>query len=63
MGEVENGKVGREARDAVGAQRPTTGENRVQAAMRQYLGAIAFHSRDKDQGKRRKPDVGPRGKG
>lgn len=63
MGDVENNKVGREARDAVGAQRPRTGENRVQAAMRQYLGAIAFRSRDKDQGESKKPDVGPRAKG
>ena len=63
MGDIENEKAGREARDAVGAQRPTTGENRVQAGMRRYLGAIASRSRDKDRGEREKPDVEPRAKG
>ena len=63
MGDIENEKAGREARDAVGAQRPTTGENRVQAGMRRYLGAIASHSRDKYRGEREKPDVEPRAKG
>jgi hypothetical protein len=63
MGDIENEKVGREARDAVGAQRPTTGENRVQAGIRRYLGAIASHSRDKDRGESQKPDVEPRAKG
>ena len=59
MGDIQNERAGREARDAVGAQRPDTGENRVQAAMRRYLGAVLSHSRDKDH-KSEKPDVKPR---
>lgn len=67
MGDIESERAGREARDAVGAQRPTTGENRVQAAMRRYLGAVSFRSRDEEQDKDRakgeKPDDKPRPKG
>ena len=63
MGDFSNEKIGREARDAVGAQRPSTCENRVQWAMRRYLGAIAFRSRDKDHGESEKPDDKPRPKG
>lgn len=50
MGDIDKGRIEREARDAVGAHRPTTGENRVQAAMRRYLGAVAFRSQEKGRG-------------
>jgi hypothetical protein len=42
MGDVNSERARREARETVGNQRPTTGENRVQAAMRRYLGAEIF---------------------
>lgn len=48
MGNIDKERMGREARDTVGAQRPAMGENRVQSAMRRYLGAVAFRSQDKD---------------
>jgi hypothetical protein len=63
MGDISDEQIGREARDAVGAQRPTTGENRVQAAMRRYLGAVASRTRDKEPGENEKPDDKPRPKG
>ena len=63
MGDISNKRIGREARDAVGARRPTTGENRVQAAMRRYLGAVASRARDKEPGENEKPDDKPRPKG
>lgn len=50
MGDIDKAKMGREAREAVGNQRPTMGENDAQAALRRYLGAVIFRSRDKDQG-------------
>jgi hypothetical protein len=62
MGDISNEKTGRKARDLVGAQLPTTGENRVQWAMRRYLGAVAFRWRDKVQGEGEKPDDKPRPK-
>ncbi|HEY7719880.1 MAG TPA: hypothetical protein VH915_14050 [Pedococcus sp.] len=43
MGEVEKEKARREAVEHVAGVPPTEGENRVQAAMRRYLGAQAFH--------------------
>lgn len=58
MGDIEDKRIKREALDAVGAQRPTTGENRAQLAMRRYLGAVAFRSRDKDAGQGK--DLGKR---
>ncbi len=42
MGDVNSERARREARETVGSQRPSTGENRVQAAMRRYLGAEIF---------------------
>ena len=63
MGDISDEQIGREARDSVGAQRPTTGENRVQAAMRRYLGAVASRTRDKEPGENEKPDDKPRPKG
>jgi hypothetical protein len=51
MGDIEKAKMGREARDTVGNQRPTTGENDAQAALRRYLGAVIFRSRDKHKGR------------
>jgi len=62
MGELSNERIEREARDAVGAHRPTTGENRVQAAMRRYLGAVAFRARGKEPGENEKPGDKPRPK-
>jgi len=56
MGDIDKARMAREARDTVGAQRPTSGENRVQAAMRRYLGAAAFGSQDKDTDEGKKPD-------
>lgn len=61
MGDIQNEQAGREARDAVGAQRPDAGENRVQAAMRRYLGAVLSHSHKRDH--EEKPDVEPRANG
>jgi hypothetical protein len=61
MGDIDKGRMGREARDTVGAQRPTAGENRVQAAMRHYLSAVAFRSQDKDTDESKKRD-NPRSK-
>ena len=61
MADIQNEQAGREARDAVGAQRPDTGENRAQAAMRRYLGAVISHSQNRDHDE--KPDVEPRAKG
>ena len=55
MGDIQNEQVGREARAAVGAQRPDTGENRTQAAMRRYLGEVLPHHRTRHA--REKPDV------
>jgi hypothetical protein len=63
MGDISDEQIGREARDSVGAQRPTTGENRVLAAMRRYLGAVASRTRDKEPGENEKPDDKPRPKG
>jgi hypothetical protein len=65
MGDISDEQIGREARDAVSARRPTTGENRVQAAMRRYLGAVASRTRDKEPGENEneKPDDKPRPKG
>jgi len=63
MGDLSNERIGREARDAVGAQRPTTGENRVQAAMHRYLGAVASRARDKKPGENEKPGDKPPPKG
>jgi hypothetical protein len=65
MGDISDEQIGREARDSVGAQRPTTGENRVLAAMRRYLGAVASRTRDKEPGENEneKPDGKPRPKG
>lgn len=63
MGDLSNERIEREARDAVGAQRPTTGENRVQAAMRRYLGAVASRARDKKPGENEKPGDKPPPKG
>jgi hypothetical protein len=63
MGDTSDEQIGREARDAVGARRPTTGENRVLAAMRRYLGAVASRTRDKEPGENEKPDDKPRPKG
>lgn len=51
MGDIDKAKMGREARETVGNQRPTMGENDAQAALRRYLGAVIFRSRDKDQGR------------
>jgi hypothetical protein len=51
MGDIENAKMGREARETVGNQRPTLGESDAQAALRRYLSAVFFRSRDKDQGR------------
>lgn len=42
MGDVNSERARREAVETVGNQRPSTGENRVQAAMRRYLGAEIF---------------------
>ena len=42
MGDVNSERARREAAETVGNQRPSTGENRVQAAMRRYLGAEIF---------------------
>jgi hypothetical protein len=63
MGDIGNEQIGREARAAVGAHRPTIGENRVQAAMRRYLGAVAFRTHGKEPGGHEKPDDKPRPKG
>ena len=65
MGDISDEQIGREARDSVGAQRPTTDENRVLAAMRRYLGAVASRTRDKEPGENEneKPDGKPRPKG
>jgi len=65
MGDISDEQIGREARDAVGARRPTSGENRVLAAMRRYLGAVASRTRDKEPGENEneKPDDKPRPKG
>jgi hypothetical protein len=65
MGDISDEQIGREARDAVSARRPTSGENRVQAAMRRYLGAVASRTRDKEPGENEneKPDDKPRPKG
>jgi hypothetical protein len=63
MGDLSNERIEREARDAVGAQRPTTGENRVQAAMRRYLGAVASAARGKEPGENEKPGDKPPPKG
>lgn len=62
MGAIDKERMGREARDAVGSERPTTGENRVQSAMRRYLGAVAFRSQDKDDDESEKHDK-PRPRG
>jgi hypothetical protein len=43
MGDVNSERARREAAEHVGNTRPTEGENRVQAAMRRYLGASYFH--------------------
>lgn len=51
MGDISNKAMGRKAQDEVGAWAPMNGENRVQAAMRHYLGACASRARD------RKPPV------
>lgn len=59
MGDIDNERIGREARDAVGTRRLTTGENPVQLAMRRYLGAVAFRSRDKGHGESEKPEGKP----
>jgi hypothetical protein len=56
MGDIDKERMGREARNAVGAQPPISGENRVQAAMRRYLGAVAFRSQDKDTEESEKRD-------
>lgn len=61
MGDIDKERMGREARDAVGSQRSTTGENRVQAAMRRYLGAVAFRSQDKDDESEKRDKPRPRG--
>jgi hypothetical protein len=65
MGDISDEQIGREARDAVSARRPTSGENRVQAAMRCCLGAVASRTRDKEPGENEneKPDDKPRPKG
>ena len=42
MGDVNSERARHEAVETVGNQRPSTGENRVQAAMRRYLGAEIF---------------------
>ena len=60
MGDIGSERIGREALDAVGARRPTTGENSVQSAMRRYLGAVAFRSRDSDRRDSEKRDGKPR---
>ena len=62
MGDLENEKMGCEARDAVGAERPAVGENRVQSAMRRYLEAAAFRSRGNNQDTGEKPDIEVRSK-
>lgn len=62
MGDMESSKIAREARDAVGNQRPSTGESSVQAAMRRYLGAIAFRSREKREGDSPEAGAKPRPK-
>lgn len=58
MADISNEKMGREARATVGARRPTTGENRVQHAMRLYLGAAAVQEQDttKSDGEKRDDD-------
>lgn len=43
MSDVNKEKARREAVENVGNRPPTEGENRVQAAMRRYLGAEVFH--------------------
>lgn len=63
MGDIDNERIGQEARDAVGTRRPTTGESPVQQAMRRYLGAVAFRSRDKTQGESEKPEGRPQREG
>ena len=63
MGDISDEQIGREARDSVGAQRPTTGENRVLAAMRRYLGAVASRARGKEPGENDKPGDKPPPKG
>lgn len=63
MGDISDKRIGREARDEVGAQPPTTGENRVQAAMRRYLSAVASRGRDKEPGETGKLKKKPRPKG
>lgn len=60
MGDIGNERIGREALDAIGARRPTTGENSVQSAMRRYLGAVAFRSRDSERRESEEPDDKPR---
>ncbi|HYO17039.1 MAG TPA: hypothetical protein VES02_00025 [Dermatophilaceae bacterium] len=56
MGDIDKDGMGREARNTVGAQPPITGENRVQAAMRRYLSAVAFRSQDGDTDETEKRD-------
>ncbi len=58
MNNINDKRIGREARDEVGASPPTSGENRVQAAMRRYLGAAASR-RDKQAGKKDEPKDTP----
>lgn len=43
MSDVNKEQARREAVENVGNRPPTEGENRVQAAMRRYLGAEVFH--------------------
>ena len=51
MARIDDERAGHEARDSVAAQPPAVGENRVQAAMRRYLGAAAW----RDRAPRRRP--------
>lgn len=61
MGDMDKERMGREARDTVGAQRPAMGENRVQSAVRCYLGAVAFRSQDRDDESDKRDKPRPKG--
>ena len=61
IGDVNSERARREAVEHVGNTRPAQGENRVQAAMRRYLGASFFHdteSKPKSAGGTKKGKAG-----